>query len=892
MQHDALALASYEAKKWKEKYMEEKTRRRSISRSMLELMVLPEHSHDHESQSSVSESGPIGTLLSPTLSSFDFDDDDDEGAESASDRDSEEEKDELHQLSRGSVSSTDDYGARETLCAPRRPDDAVDATRRTGNVAEPYAVAVRPSRSSTIGDASGAGRYSERVRAENNHSHPMMIYRMLYAKSSSRDLWQTGTHPTRLHSVAKSVMFSMHLKKEHIYEQFFTVGVSFGPKERENASVAPAGLVGHWKPRVLREYPPRPHGAQAPTVADFCFPMGVPVFQCSSSEADQLVGTVISKWSTDAESVQKEALEPFRSSGYTFRLTGANGEVLYGFCVAVIMEIDTHDQFGNHSTPSSPRNDFTKRASFPSMRFAAREESFSYRRKYQSEGHDTSGNKVLAPVCFCFTSKFPFYRFHFSVLRIVIENELRTLAEQHAQQGSAKHLRDFEVAVRSAASLSGVEFGVCRQENLRATAWNSERCRSGLSSICSGVRVVAARATLSEDTPVLTKHAGIHTPGEASPLASPQGMRKSFSSDDISLVVNAVDGCVIEKPVVKKLSAPGAKELNLEVGDVLEAIEGIATASLSQSEAMTLLKRPDFPKKLRFVRSCPNKNSLMENDAQLIVWRNTVDILARVRTLRINEPGSWSSVRLPHFQLDYQFPKLPSERWSVGVALRTLTPESITTIMTFLLLEKQVVIMADSPALATSLCTAFLILLSPFQWQSTYIPLLPSNLLDFLHSPVPFLAGCHQLDSSDEWPEVCFFDADQNQLSVPPTMHHINQTFVPNGIDLCRLFSRNQGKIRSLRQMSKPWHEITDEEDSSISSLLGETEKLLRSMCGDLANVDLSPTPGKSFYDRLQEEMLKQARKSSSEEFLEEFSETQMFCQYFESILKPSANGS
>jgi hypothetical protein len=51
------------------------------------------------------------------------------------------------------------------------------------------------------------------------------------------------------------------------------------------------------------------------------------------------------------------------------------------------------------------------------------------------------------------------------------------------------------------------------------------------------------------------------------------------------------------------------------------------------------------------------------------------------------------------------------------------------------------------------------------------------------------------------------------------------------------------------------------------------------------------PTEGKSFYDRLQEEVAKEVRKSSYEDYLEEFSQTQLFCQYYESLLQVDPDG-
>jgi hypothetical protein len=46
---------------------------------------------------------------------------------------------------------------------------------------------------------------------------------------------------------------------------------------------------------------------------------------------------------------------------------------------------------------------------------------------------------------------------------------------------------------------------------------------------------------------------------------------------------------------------------------------------------------------------------------------------------------------------------------------------------------------------------------------------------------------------------------------------------------------------------------------------------------------------GQSFYDRLQEEVAKEVRNSVYEDYLDEFTQTQLFCQYYESLLQPEA---
>lgn len=136
--------------------------------------------------------------------------------------------------------------------------------------------------------------------------------------------------------------------------------------------------------------------------------------------------------------------QPFRTSGYTFRLTGAKGEVLYGFCAAVMKRVSRTDSGssstggpGAHRSPpsspgkaASPLGDRGKRASFPTRKnqsggVSPRSDSPHKHRsskKTQTPGKGEGEGVVMAPVCFCFTSKFPFYRLHFSVCACLAEN--------------------------------------------------------------------------------------------------------------------------------------------------------------------------------------------------------------------------------------------------------------------------------------------------------------------------------------------------------------------------------------------------------------------------------------------------------------------------------------
>uniref|UniRef100_A0A665WLB0 UDENN domain-containing protein n=1 Tax=Echeneis naucrates TaxID=173247 RepID=A0A665WLB0_ECHNA len=58
-----------------------------------------------------------------------------------------------------------------------------------------------------------------------------------------------------------------------------------------------------------------------------------------------------------------------------------------------------------------------------------------------------------------------------------------------------------------------------------------------------------------------------------------------------------------------------------------------------------------------------------------------------------------------------------------------------------LLLERRVIFTADKLSTLSQCCHAMVALLYPFVWQHTYIPVLPSAMLDIVCTPTPFMVG-------------------------------------------------------------------------------------------------------------------------------------------------------
>ncbi|KAJ8577696.1 hypothetical protein ON010_g1510 [Phytophthora cinnamomi] len=744
-------------------------------------------------------------LLSPTLSSFDFDDDS-----------SEEDSDDSSDQAPGTPLPLVDATRHESEVVTEEDDQPKSIRRptRTSDRSEPFNPSIalelrdrqslmhhlnaagvpgRVNRSSTTGSALEAfGGSSQRMMdgkngVDSDHSQQQhLMYRIMYAKPSARDIWHARAHPHKLQNVARSIMFSMHLKKEHIFERFFVTGMALSETERQHQ---PSGLAGYWKPKLLYDYPNRINDPPDESVADFCFPRGVPLMMCTPEQATSIRGVAVSKWFTEIEPLQKHIKEAPETSGYTFRLTGAKGEVLYGFCVAAMKEVPTTDiASGSGAAPKSPRSSWTPSWLGGNLSSPT------------SKGNRSTMTSKMAPVCYCFTSKFPFYRFHFAVLRAIIENELeqQKILSAASTIETAVEDEEFEIVLRPLLDLA-MEFTVYHEENPRLRDQPSEADLSdhnNLISIATKLKVssVEQRVVLSEDASVSTSKSE-DTQAINEPRKRPSQLRKSLSTDDIGNY-NASNAWIMDKPMVKSIDASRPKEYDrVAVGDILEAVDSIATG---------------------------------------------MKILHRARRLKINDPGHWSTARFPSYDFSYQFPKRHSDRWSVGVVLRFLAPDKVVEIMAYLLLEKQVVIMGDSPAKVSAVCTALLLLLAPFQWQSTYIPLLPAGLLDFLHSPVPFLAGCHLLNETSEWSDVCFYDIDRDRIAVPAVTRHLGPTSIPNGVELCRLLRKAKERLCALRPTGKPWYELSDEQDTIITLTMQEAEIFLRDLGFDISSQDLA----------------------------------------------------
>ena len=111
---------------------------------------------------------------------------------------------------------------------------------------------------------------------------------------------------------------------------------------------------------------------------------------------------------------------------------------------------------------------------------------------------------------------------------------------------------------------------------------------------------------------------------------------------------------------------------------------------------------------------------------------------------------------------------------SRAVLLHALGPRCYLLLLTALLSERRVLMVAWSLRKLTACVHAALAALHPLQWQHIFVPVLPSKLLSYACAPYPFLIGLHRshlpdlLDPDSELAlsEVLVVDLDASELHV------------------------------------------------------------------------------------------------------------------------------
>ena len=110
---------------------------------------------------------------------------------------------------------------------------------------------------------------------------------------------------------------------------------------------------------------------------------------------------------------------------------------------------------------------------------------------------------------------------------------------------------------------------------------------------------------------------------------------------------------------------------------------------------------------------------------------------------------------------------------------QALSVDTVITLLAALLTEQKILFHSQHYVLLITALQSLIDLLLPFQWPHTYIPTVPSNLLEFVDAPTPYVMGVHasQMETLGPLEDVIVVDCDRNSIRLP-------SFFVPLPADL------------------------------------------------------------------------------------------------------------
>ncbi|ETV80664.1 hypothetical protein, variant 2 [Aphanomyces astaci] len=547
-------------------------------------------------------------LLTPTLPSFDLDyDDDDE--------------------------STD-----EDVATASNPSHSRRHVNRpvTLTLDDDPPLQVRPARSSTIDSGTRPHMSSlllpHHLRGGDDKEHNRMI-RMLYSRSIVGQV-HVDAHSRRLHDLVQS-MTCFQTKKDRVFEHFVVTGLltsSSSGLERATAADGNDDSSCGYKPKVLFQYPPPSiHPINEQAVSGFCFPVGVPAFTCSGKDAVAIQGHLVSQWTLDGPSTLRQLLDPHNAQCYTFRLTGSKGEALYGFCAAILMDaaeppilIDQSNGTAHVATqeqrvdapltrpvhPSTPPASPTKKKPIPTSLSATTFHSLAgiLASPVTAKSDDDRGTTLITPRCYCITSKYPLYKLHFQILRLVIEADLKS--RQAARTSPAYHrAQDIEVVLTQRV------LGLTLRERDESVHHPSRGIKPRDAAL---LNAIATKQKTSGVVAIAETRDGARTPPKTPPsppttaqspprrrLVRSHSWTANFTRPKQKQPLGTPSGCRPTTSIVVHACSAAASAAGIEPDDIVRAVNGFPLDHMTFVDVVHLLESSKRPLKLGLRRRLP-----------------------------------------------------------------------------------------------------------------------------------------------------------------------------------------------------------------------------------------------------------------------------------------------
>ncbi|XP_048341031.1 DENN domain-containing protein 2B isoform X2 [Sphaerodactylus townsendi] len=209
---------------------------------------------------------------------------------------------------------------------------------------------------------------------------------------------------------------------------------------------------------------------------------------------------------------------------------------------------------------------------------------------------------------------------------------------------------------------------------------------------------------------------------------------------------------------------------------------------------------------------------------------------------------------------------------------RCLSVRQIIRIFASLLVERRVIFIADKLSTLSSCSHAVVALLYPFSWQHTFIPVLPSSMIDIVCCPTPFLVGL--LSSSlPKLKELPVEEALMVNLGADRFIRQMDDedTLLPRKLQA----ALEQALERKNDLINQDSDSESDEECSTLNGLVSEV--FIRFFVETVGHYSLFLSQNEKAERVFQREAFRKSVSSKSiRRFLEVFMESQMFAGFIQ----------
>ncbi|CAH9132864.1 unnamed protein product [Cuscuta epithymum] len=481
------------------------------------------------------------------------------------------------------------------------------------------------------------------------------------------------------------------------------------------------------EPQILFKYPPgkkmhmRPHD-----LAAFCFPGGVKAHVLertpSLSELNQLV--------YGQEHLNRDDFS------FVFSLKVGDNATLYGVCLKVREIVQRPPAIYGNSSPLclSPGG---------SCRFL-----------------------VSAPRCYCVLTRVPFFELHYEMLNSLIAQErlnritqvinrsttisdyvpypVPSKSQDHDRGPDDTSWMDSAIPVDSAIALTAAAAGIICDDELPSS---SSTCQlsspvSVAASDCPSEEFnkddvkklhcfddCCASKALERNDDIIQDNTQPPEAGPSSICSGDCSLDRPSSSDSLFSAVRTIlsededdELCHNHEKDAADVIMEWAKENNNELLQIVCSYHSLPLPSRGSNIVFHPLEH--LPR-IKFKRSSISELGVSNED--LAVEKQDLEMIAKV-----------------DFDLAAAEEAVALSVWTTAATCRALSLETILTLVTGVLLEKQVVLVCPNLGVLSALVLSIIPIIRPFQWQSLFLPILPWKMLDLLDAPVPFIVGLQQ----------------------------------------------------------------------------------------------------------------------------------------------------